>query len=415
MGAVADFCAKAGLIGRRAGGVLKFVLTLLMATGLNAGFADQTVDVVGARIPKEAPEPIPNDQLDLLSSNSLGTVIKQAPARFQSNAAVNPKTESCTDNPVIISTGEKFLEEADFTASGLAGLTLKRTYRSFGAGTQMFGTNWFPSLVYPQLQFILPQYPWGSKQVPSAVVFTLPDGTQYRYLLPAEFSGEGTTVFYGNTNYIDSGTLRRTSTNWTLKRNGLTYAFSTLGFLQTVTNSGGTVLLTYTYDANYQVTRVTNVAGQYVSFAYANYKVSQATDTAGGVWLYGYDANGMLSSATSPGPGPTTRTYHYEVAGKPALLTGFSVNGERRTNYSYYANSKVQQSVRVGGEAGESFVYRTGETDVTTMTGQTTTHRFATVNGRLAPIGQTRLPTASCPLASAETHYGPSGYIDYRI
>jgi RHS repeat-associated protein len=245
-------------------------------------------------------------------------------------------------------------------------------------------------------------------------VLSLPDGSQYQFNLNPETLEAVGSVVYGSTKYIDSGLLRRTRFNWVLQRHGLTYTYGLNGELRTVANSAGVTLYSYGYE-NGLVTSVASVTGRLVRLVYSNGRASKIVDPAGGEWYYGYDANGMLATVRSPGPNPSVWTYHYEKAGAPTLLTGYSVNGERRSSYAYYDDGKVRESLMTGGEDGERFVYRTNETDVTSLKGQTTTYKFATVNGRSVLTGQNRIGTVSCAAAASETHYSAEGNVDYRI
>nr|WP_246448328.1 DUF6531 domain-containing protein [Roseateles oligotrophus] len=49
-------------------------------------------------------------------------------------------------NPVVLSSGEKYLSQQDFSASGLYGLSLQRTYRSVKGSGWMFGPRWLSGL-----------------------------------------------------------------------------------------------------------------------------------------------------------------------------------------------------------------------------------------------------------------------------
>ncbi|WP_367121958.1 DUF6531 domain-containing protein [Rhodoferax sp.] len=55
--------------------------------------------------------------------------------------------------PVIIATGEKYKDQQDFAAGSVYGLSLSRTYRSFGSTSTMFGPKWLSQYDYSALSF----------------------------------------------------------------------------------------------------------------------------------------------------------------------------------------------------------------------------------------------------------------------
>ena len=69
--------------------------------------------------------------------------------------AADPGTalDNCTDNPVIIASGEKLKDEPDFGSSSLDGLEMRRTYRSFDAKAKMFGPKWLSSYDHATLHY----------------------------------------------------------------------------------------------------------------------------------------------------------------------------------------------------------------------------------------------------------------------
>jgi RHS repeat-associated protein len=193
---------------------------------------------------------------------------------------------------------------------------------------------------------------------------------------------------------------------------GASYRFDSSGRVATSAVDGK--ILNYTYQSG-KLTRVSNLVGQGITIAYNGDRPSSITDQGGNVWRYSYNANGMLSSVTSPSPAPVTRSYHYEVAADPRLLTGISVNNVRYSTYAYYADKRVRTSSLAGGEESDTFVYGTNQTTVTTASGQPTTHVFASVNGALAPVSVSRAVTTTCAAASASTTYDANGYVDFEL
>lgn len=198
-----------------------------------------------------------------------------------------------------------------------------------------------------------------------------------------------------------------------MQRERTVYRFNVAGELTSLVAQGG-VRLTFSH-TNGRLSRVTNAAGQSVSLTWENGRVTRVTDPAGNVWTYAYNANGMLTTVTSPGNPPDVRTYHYEDPNDPRLLTGVSVNGVRYSTYRYDANKRVSESGLTGGEHRETFQYGADTTTVTDAAGQATTYAFAEVGGTLKVTSISRAATASCPAASASTAYDANGYIDYTL
>jgi len=360
------------------------------------------------RDPREsAKEPGPKDR---------GKPNTEEPA---SNSNSSPSCDNPNSpHPVIIATGEKFKEELDFNAGGTYGLGLVRTYRSFAPSfyTSMFGSKWLSGYDYPSLQKsgCAHTADTGNLCIPTSVVFTLPDGSSYTF---TRISSSPDGLDYRVKDSSALGLLTYVpSKAWYLSLNNKKYKFSASGVLQSISTAGGVSLLQFTFGANLsQPTKVTSAAGGVIEFTWVNNRVTQVKDPAGGVWTYAYDANGMLSTVTSPGSNPSIRTYYYEFTGDRTLLTGIAINGVRYSTYTYYADKRVASSGLAGGEEVESFSYGTNQTTVTNAVGQATTYTFVPVQGALKISAISRAATSTCPSAAAQTFYDANGWIDYKL
>jgi RHS repeat-associated protein len=208
---------------------------------------------------------------------------------------------------------------------------------------------------------------------------------------------------------------------WALYKDKKKYNFlASGGSAVSIDRYTGERLLTITWDdvGFTRITRVTNLVGQQVNFTWTGNRVTQVTDPAGNIWNYAYNANGMLTTATSPGPNADVRTYHYEDTADPKLLTGISINGVRYSTYAYHADKRVRESGLAGGEQRDQFTYGTNSTTVTNERGQSTTYTTSTsvqdsTTKKIAGIS--RAATTSCPLAAASTVYDVNGYPDYTL
>lgn len=350
-------------------------------------------------------------QVRMFQNDGVAVERKKTPSSENNS---NKQGQCSTSNPVILSTGEKFKVEQDFKSVGLYGFDLTRTYRSKNTnGTAMFGANWPSNLDAMRLSFTLSNcLRTEIGCTPRQAVLTEADGTQYKYTVQSVGS-------YSVKNSAATGILFYDPPNaeWQLQRGGKNYSFDGDGYLTQVSTLNG-VLLTYgyTYGAGgRQLTSVTNRVGQVARFTWQGGHVISVQDTAGGAWTYTYNANGMLSSVTSPGPNVETRVYHYESAVGPTLLTGITINGLRYSTYAYYPDGRVSESGLSGGEEHDAFQYSSdGNASYTTVTnaaGQALIYRFIDVGGTLRPSDVSRVPSASCPYAAATMTYDANGYL----
>ena len=325
----------------------------------------------------------------------------------------NKDPEDCkTKNPVILATGEKFKSESDFELLDSPDLSHYRTYRSGGAGNGAFGPNWTSNFFYPKLItsgcISIPDY--GC--VPSTVVVTAPDGATTTYASPsksdlvftyrAQNSAHGGTLVYE----LEYGT-------WSVKRNRQTAVYSSSG-IQSISKPFGERLI-FKYSGG-KLGSVENQSGRKIVFGYGtgsgSARVATVTDPAGGLWSYGYNSAGMLTSVRSPDSG-STRTYYYESTVSSNLLTGIAINSVRYSTYSYFSNRRVATSQLATGEESDTFSYGSASTTRTNAVGHVTEYKFVSINGALRPSEVSRADTGTCAATNAQTVYDAAGYIDY--
>jgi RHS repeat-associated protein len=341
-----------------------------------------------------------------------GTATNPSNGQQASTAAEeNSDIEKCpaSDNPVKLSTGEKFLHETDFAVGGYYSVDLTRTYRSRQTGSVLFGPKWTSgvdamSLVWGGGQTCEP----GGPCAPREATVTDTDGTKYKYTTDPGYVGEYNVKFAAK-----QGTLYYLfiSGKWELYRGNLVYAFKSNGKLEAVRSKAQKTLYTYNWTGS-TMTALTTAGGTTLTFGWTNGKVTSVTDPAGKVWSYAYNTNGMLSQVTSPGSPQDIRTYHYEDTRDLTLLTGVSINGVRKTVYAYDTSKRVIQSGPVDAEDVDTISYGTNSTTVSSPKSPTTTYTFANVLGELMPTSVSRAGGSTCPGASATTEYDVNGYID---
>jgi YD repeat-containing protein len=238
------------------------------------------------------------------SRSGAGAQAEAKPA--SENNSEEDECASTSGNPVLLSTGEKFVDETDFASSGYYGLDLTRTYRSQQPGSVLFGNKWRSSADAMTVSWSGQVCEPGGPCAPKEAVLTDTDGTRYKYTLPPGYVGEYTvrnssrmgTLYY---NFLNAG--------WELRRDDRIYAFSANGRLANQRNMAHRVLYTYTWTGS-TMTSITNAAGARITFGWSGGRVVSATDPSGQVWTYAYNANGMLSRVTAPGNPAHVRSYH---------------------------------------------------------------------------------------------------------
>ncbi len=220
----------------------------------------------------------------------------------------------------------------------------------------------------------------------------------------------------------EAGTLYRVSGGgWTLIRERITYNYNRAAFIQSVINIDG-LQTNYERNAANQVSRIINAGGKSLSLTWLNGRVSRIDDQAGNVWSYGYDSvSGMLTTVSLPahaGEVVTTTTYHYEESDK-TLLTGYSVNGERRTRYAYLPDRRARLSQFEDAEERDTFEYGVDDltlerwTKHTDVRGSVTTYRFKDISGEFRLVNVRRSSTPTCDWAASSQQYDSAGRVSF--
>lgn len=162
-----------------------------------------------------------------------------------------------------------------------------------------------------------------------------------------------------------------------------------------------------------QLGSVSHTSGRTIALTWTSGRITAITAPNNKVYAYSY-TDGRLTKVTYP-EGLGYRTYHYEDANHPDALTGYSVNGVRRTRYAYKADGKVDYSGLEGGAQRDSFAYGSSHTDVTNALGHTTRYSFVTRQGikRLASVN--RAGSTACPEGTAQTDYDDRGYPTRKV
>lgn len=361
------------------------------------------------------------DQADNSGSNNFSPKDSpgSGPAETNISATVadnNSKTCPATANPVILSTGEKYKDERDFTSFGQYGLSLRRTYRSMQASGKMFGPYWPSNLDGPSLRSsgTCSLITEEGTCVQAVATITEANGVKYSYQYKNELGPDGSYA-YSSRGGASTGDLQYSpGAGWTLYKGEVVYTFAESGKIQSIGDRNG-VGVEFIYAADGRLSRIYNTAGQFVEVIWGtNNRVSKLFDPARNEWKYEYSPTGMLTKVVAPGTSASVREYHYENSDS-TLLTGISINGVRYSTYQYFADRRVSVSGLTGGEEHDSFTYAPGQTTVVDALGQTTVYSFVNVLGELKLSSVSRAATSTCGASNANTFYDANGYIDYTL
>jgi RHS repeat-associated protein len=341
---------------------------------------------------------------------------------------VSPKTS----NPVIIATGEKMLEQTDFVHKSIPELSFDRTYRSKAVVTLAGVTNgqWLFGYKRAAINYGLRSQQLGIDMpfgwIPDYFNLVRSDGSAKKFVTSQTTAGSTTEMVY-----VYQGTTPSTSpevVTWNAAeirltdRYGRGYTFSpTTRALTTVFDRRGTIL-TYTYDAVGNVTRVTHAAGQHIDLTW-NTSRQLASVSANGLLVAQYSYTGSNLTRVTYANG-NYKDYFYEDAKNGTLLTGYAVNGSRVTQYSYIISPitageyLVSSSGDVAGESRETFAYTSLTTTVTSAQGHSSKYTFVQIgNTAFMRLSRTdSLASSTCPAAWATQSYDTNGnpyiYVD---
>ncbi len=337
-----------------------------------------------------------------------------------------------TCRPVNIASGTKFQIERDVSVSGAgSGFELNRIYNKAQTLPGLFGPRW-GSTFDNRLGFqgtngvactIVPGLGAGScSGIPSSSMAYVwvyrGDGARYSYAfnsaqnrwLPINGSSSAYAIF------------DTTLSQWIFHdEDGSVLTYSNQGRLLSRVDQYG-VGWTLIYTEPYLLQTATSTTGKVFHFYWTNSKVTSVVDPAGQTYTYGYNSSGYLSGVTYPGSPSHTRTYLYEVSGKPYLLTGIVMDGTRFSLYAYNSDDTVLHSgVGSSGTYEEStFSYATNptRTTVTSVSGAVSVYTFQLVNGlqKLASVSQSGV--TGCPNAAQSISYdaygNPSSALDWN-
>ena len=316
-----------------------------------------------------------------------------------------------TDRPVIIAGGNKILPELDFAVGGESGFGLGRTYDSASGIEGAFGPNWAATIdyglvfEYGEVQCIAPLH------ASTPCVITTNGLTKVYARRPG--GGRAALTLVEGTWQDGAGRfeLHQEGGNWVLWAQDGTVETYNGGGQPVSTRDEGGVGLNFTYDGTGKLTQIAHTAGQTMSFTWTGNKVTSIVGPDAKTYTFAYSGQGYLQTVALP-EGLGLKTYHYEVTGKPWLLTGVSINGVRKTRVSYFADGRVQQSRDEDGGHSSTFSYGTNVTHVTNALGQTKVYQI-TDEGLISQV--TRPASAACPSGARTSQYDAMGRLTLEV
>lgn len=323
-------------------------------------------------------------------------------------------------NPVILATGNKIEDEADFVSGGEMPLSLHRAYNHYWQGVGLFGKHWLSNYDY-KLSFgslnVDACYPRpGGGQCGLGTNTTIyawrPDGRTIKFI---KNSSDG--IFYEAKPSPVAKIVKQTNGTLILYGdNNQVETYSSSGYISAITNQQS-IGWVFSYTGGTYLSRVTHTSGRYIDFLWSAGALAEVRNPAGNVYSYSYNLNqfgiGLHRLTAASEPGARTTTYHYELSTDTGALTGKSFDGVRFSTFGYQSDGKAT-STEHSGQEKYAFSYMPGlfdpgklTTKVTNPSGKQATYIFQ--NGRLESI--TGSPSTYCPLTTVSlTEYDANGY-----
>lgn len=286
-------------------------------------------------------------------------------------------------NPVNLAIGNKFQADVDVSET-LGGLEFTRYYNSL---TGKWGHSYSSRLILNNTNIGL----------------ALSDGSEILFFRAGNLATPETGEF---------GLLQREGDVWTYRSlKGKVYTFDVMGRLTSVEKFGSRRQnLVY---ANNSVT-VIDSFGETLTFTQDEDYQPLTASALGHSLVYSYNASHQLLSVAKTISGSTkTRQYHYEISGKPNLLTGITdERGVRYATWSYDDQDRVISSEHASGSDRGSLTYNPdGSTTFTNELGKKATYRFQVIQGVKRIIAIEGEPSTNCPSSNSTFTYDDRGLL----
>jgi YD repeat-containing protein len=266
-----------------------------------------------------------------------------------------PEHNKCpgAGSPICLADGNTYIDQSDLRIPGLGGgLSLSRTWNSVWPATEsawrvgLFGPNWRST--YEE------RIVTGSD---GYMKYSQADGGLWSFGYTG-YTGPNSDPTYAPAAPANKvATLTQGSANWTLRfQNGETRTFDNIsGYLTSITDRNGNVTQ-LSYDTAYRLTTVTDPGGHHLYFSYANTSSFFVTGVSSDVGLslsYTYDAQGRLIKVTKPDQ--TTVSFQYDS--NSLISTVLDSNNKVLESHTYNACGQGLTSARAGGVEGLTVSY----------------------------------------------------------
>jgi YD repeat-containing protein len=274
------------------------------------------------------------------------------------NNVCHPAPECPTCNlhgghPIDFASGDTYITQSDLRIPGLGGgLTLARTWNSVWPAKEspwrvgLFGTNWRSTYEERVLA--------GSD---GYLKYSRGDGGFWSFGFSGYDSTGSNPTFTPIAPTNQTATLTEGATSWTLSfQNGETRTFDPIsGYLTSISDrNGNTTQLSY--DTAYRLLSVSDAAGHHLYFAYASpssYFVTGVSSDVGVSLSYLYDAQGRLIKVTKPDQ--TTVSFQYDS--NSLISAVLDSNGKVLESHTYNTCGQGLTSSRSGGVDGLTVSY----------------------------------------------------------
>lgn len=321
-------------------------------------------------------------------------------------------------NPVQLASGAKVQSETDLVA-GPDLLRVERTYRTLRQDfkAQSAGAAWSFSF---DRDFVVDRGLYGTGK--PRVSGTLGDGSVFQFDMQADGSFRS--------RFDKRLSLQSLSTqyeDWILTTSqGQVERYTKVGdvfrLISSHTRDGSA--LQYTYNADHQLTQISNLKGRSVNIGWSDGVVVSVDGPDGGV-RYEYEQAAVPGQADITGMGRlvavhfhdragaplSSRRYHYEDERQRFLLTGITdENGARFATYAYNAAGQALLSEHAGGAGRHAFAYPSNATRVVTDplgTARTFGIQYP-ADGRGRITGESQPAGAGCSAGASAMTYSAS-------
>ena len=311
-----------------------------------------------------------------------------------------------TPHPILLGTGEKYLQEDDFIDSEKHPLSFQRNYlhRRSDNFSQMGGGwthNYMDRLEYQPSKATSPTDPAADEQV---TVHMGDGGTHWFIFMNGVWTSKNS-----------ADTLVQNSQGWLLQsdKDDITRQFDTTGKVLKLTRRNGWTYQ-YIYNASNQLQTVTNQFGRSLQFIYNNLNQLVGIDINGVVQVgYEYDVAKRLQTVRFLDG--AKKSYLYENSIFPLAITGIiDENSRRFETFVYDSYGLAVKTVRAGNVAPYEVSYPStpfGFVSVKDPLGTDRSYSYSRNHGTLAVVSS-NVPTGEDQNDAANRTQNSSGLID---